>query len=52
MEFDEIDLNLIAQVLPEASFGEDGEGQLVIYTNLSEDRDGNLSVFAPEDSVE
>jgi hypothetical protein len=45
-------VNLIAQVLPEASFGEDGEGQLVIYTNLSEDREGNLSEFVPDDSAE
>ena len=45
-------VNLIAQVLPEASFGEDGEGQLVIYTNLSEDKEGNLSEFVPDDSAE
>ena len=45
-------VNLIATVLPQASFGEDGEGQLIVYTNLSEDRDGNLSEFVPDDSAE
>ena len=41
-------VNLIAAILPNASFGEDNEGQLVIYTNLSEDRDGNLVEFEAE----
>ena len=45
----------IAEVLPEASFGEDNDGQLVIYTNMTEVRtaDGQwvLEHFEPFDAM-
>ena len=46
----------ISEVLPEASFGEDNDGQLVIYTNMTEVRtsDGQwvLKHFEPFDAME
>ena len=39
----------IKEVLPEASFDEDLEGQIVIYTNLFElNREGDLARFEQE----
>ena len=35
----------ITAILPNACFGEDNEGQLVIYTDLMEDRQGNVTPF-------
>lgn len=40
----------VLKVCPEATFGEDFEGQLVIYTNLAEvDKEGTLARFSGED---
>ena len=33
----------ITAILPEATFGEDNDGQLIIYTNLREDAFGNIT---------
>lgn len=41
MDFAELHDRIIA-VLPEATFGEDNDGQLVIYTNLMETEDETL----------
>lgn len=38
MTFSELDA-LICEILPNASMGEDEEGQLIIYTNLREIKD-------------
>ena len=34
--------HLVASILPDATIGEDNDGQLVVYTNLTEDPKGNL----------
>ena len=36
---------LILNFIPSADFDYDNEGQLIIYTNLSTDDDGNLIQF-------
>jgi len=41
-------VRLISAILPDASFDEDLEGQLIIYTNLRETQDGNLAQFEAE----
>jgi len=40
---------LIGDILPEATFGEDNEGQLVIYTNLAVMADDTLAVMPDEE---
>lgn len=37
----------ILSVLPQAEFGEDSDGQIVIYTNMEEAPNGNLRYFEP-----
>lgn len=44
MTFDEL-LNKLLPILPECTFGEECDGQLIIYTNLREDDNGNLVRF-------
>lgn len=41
-------LTQVLSIIPNASVGEDNDGQLVIYTNLTEDEDGNLSEMSDE----
>lgn len=36
----------IRQILPSASLDVDNDGQIIIYTNLSEDDDGTLQNYA------
>lgn len=38
-------IKAIAPFLPELTFGEECDGQLIIYTNLREDDNGNLVRF-------
>jgi|Laugresu1bdmlbdd_1035124.scaffolds.fasta_scaffold25120_5 hypothetical protein len=40
---------LILNFIPGADFDYDNEGQLIIYTNLSTDDDGNLIEFTIEE---
>ena len=35
----------ILEILPDATFGEDSEGQIVIYTDFTEDSNGNLRLL-------
>lgn len=41
-------LTQVLSIIPNASVGEDNDGQLIIYTNLTEDEDGNLSEMSDE----
>lgn len=41
-------MSLIHTVFPQAYFGEDNEGQIVIYTDLREGDDGELVKFESE----
>lgn len=47
MNFDEL-MTAILKILPEASFDEDNDGQIVIYTNMEETIDGTLIPFTEE----
>lgn len=35
----------VLDILPEATVGEDNEGQLIVYTNLYVDKDGQIQSF-------
>ena len=39
----------IAMILPYATFGEDNDGQILIYTDMTETADGRLVPFQPEE---
>lgn len=45
MTFDEM-VGQILQVLPNAVLDQDNDGQVVIYTGVREDADGNIHKFA------
>ena len=49
MTFDEL-YTKVLEILPNATFGEDNEGQLIIYTDLreSENGSGTLRAFEAE----
>lgn len=44
MTFNDL-MQAILQVLPNATFDEDNYGQLIVYTDMCEDTDGNLIPF-------
>ncbi len=46
MTFQEL-MDKITRILPDATFDEDLDGQVIIYTDLSEKQDGQLEPFDP-----
>lgn len=46
MTFDDL-MRKILDVIPDATLDEDNEGQIVIYTGLEEDAQGNIRQFEP-----
>lgn len=52
MNYNEL-VQQVLNILPSASFGEDNDGQLIIYTNMTESRYGILTPFEQDlDSVQ
>jgi hypothetical protein len=40
--------DLVLEILPSATFGQDNEGQIIIYTDLTEDETGTLKKLEVE----
>lgn len=51
MTLDEL-IRKVLEILPESTVGEDNEGQLVVYTNLSVGSDGTLIQFESDDTFD
>lgn len=50
MKFDTM-VGKILKVLPYATFDEDNDGQVIIYTDLKLDKDNNLVSFDPDTAM-
>lgn len=48
MTYDEL-VKAVLGILPNATFGDDNDGQLVIYTDLFEGAEGQLKPFSVDD---